>query len=149
MNLEKITGYSPPGHSPSSSWDTRAALLVFSPTAPPCRWSRGVRALCCCLEENLSSWKPGAGKRSFPPTGNKLMTQTCLVLEFIPRSLSYIFNYSIEVSFWFFTHHCFILFLYLLIIQERTMKCSPDTEHLAGGRGGGAVFRDTEKPQSE
>lgn len=134
MNLEKITGYSPPGHSPSSSWDTRAAPLVFSPTAPPCRWSRGVRALCCCLEENLSSWKPGAGKRSFPPTGNKLMTQTCLVLEFIPRSLSYIFNYSIEVSFWF--HPPLLHFISVLAHRPgKDYEMLPRYRTFGGGQG--------------
>ena len=54
MNLEKITGYSPLGHGPSSSWDTHAAPLVFSPLHNHADEAEAVRAVRCCSEGNLS-----------------------------------------------------------------------------------------------
>lgn len=86
------------------------------------------------ISQNLSSWKPGAGKRSFPPTGNKLMTQTCLIPEFTPTSLSKLhLQLQFIVSFWFSTHHSFIS-----LLAHHPGRDSPDTKYLVGAwRGGG------------
>lgn len=88
-------------------------------------------------------------RETFISSNRELMTQTCLVPEFTPRSLSKLhLQLWFIVSFWFSTHHSFILFLYLLITQQGT----PRYQIFGGGVVGGrrrAVFRDTEKPQSE
>ena len=106
MNLEKITGSSPLGHGPSSSWDTRAARLVLSPTAQPCRWSRGRAGGVLLLRgQSLKISLRGnqeQGNVHFLQQGTNWWHKRASSRSSHPDlSLSYIFNYSLLFPFGF------------------------------------------------